>query len=44
MSLWISYRHLSFGDNTATVFGTDAVGAAGYEDFQYVKFGGLINF
>jgi hypothetical protein len=41
MSLWLSYRHLSFNDNYNAVFG----GAArNYEDFQYVKFGGLINF
>jgi len=34
MSLWISYRHLDFDDNTAT----------SYEDFQYIKAGALINF
>ncbi len=44
MSLWLSYRHLSFGDNIGTVIGPTAAGAAGYKDFQYVKFGGLINF
>ncbi len=44
MSLWLSYRHLEFGDNIGNVLGNTAAGAAGYEDFQYVKFGGLINF
>ncbi len=44
MSLWLSYRHLSFGDNTNDILGPTAVGSAGYESFQYVKFGGLINF
>ena len=40
MSLWISYRHLSANDN-AEAFDPTAVG---YEDFQYVKAGALINF
>ena len=44
MSLWISYRHLSFDDNVGAILGPNVVGAAGFEDFQYVKFGGLINF
>jgi hypothetical protein len=44
MSLWISYRHLSFDDNVGDILGAGATGAAGYEDFQYIKFGGLINF
>ncbi len=40
MSLWLSYRHLSYDDNFFQTFGV----AQNYEDFQYVKFGGLINF
>ncbi len=44
MSLWLSYRHLSFGDNIVHVLGPDGRRIGGYEDFQYVKFGGLINF
>jgi predicted porin len=44
MSLWLSYRNLQFDDNVATVFGPTVPGASGYEHFQYVKFGGLINF
>ncbi len=34
MSVWLSYRHLSYDDSTL----------ASYDDFKYVKFGGLINF
>jgi len=34
MSLWVSYRHLEYDDNSA----------ANYEDFDYVKAGALINF
>jgi hypothetical protein len=41
MSIWISYRHLQADDNLAGVTGTNL---AGYKDFQYVKFGGLINY
>ena len=52
MSLWLSYRHLSLDDNLCGVSGNfggscDAVcrrHVAGYKSFQYVKFGGLINF
>ena len=49
MSLWLSYRHLEFDDNLCAVL----PGAAnclngnrqsGIEDFQYIKFGGLINY
>jgi hypothetical protein len=45
MSLWLSYRHLDYTDglNAAQRIATYGVNA-GYEDFQYVKFGGLINF
>jgi hypothetical protein len=39
MSLWLSYRHLSYDDDT-TFRGLPS----SYDDFQYVKFGGLINF
>jgi hypothetical protein len=38
MSLWISYRHLSYDDNVLGALGTSA------EDFDYVKAGALINF
>jgi hypothetical protein len=41
MSLWLSYRHLSYSDDIPAN-NTAAVG--GYEGFQYIKFGGLINF
>jgi hypothetical protein len=41
MSLWLSYRHLDYSDDLAS-HNTAAVG--GFENFQYVKFGGLINF
>ena len=34
MSVWLSYRHLDYSDNSA----------ANYEDFQYIKAGALINF
>jgi len=34
MSMWLSYRNIEYSDNS----GLD------YEDFQYVKFGALINF
>jgi hypothetical protein len=44
MSLWLSYRNLQYGDNIADVLGPATIGADGYEHFQYVKFGGLINF
>ncbi len=46
MSLWLSYRHLSYSDGLNSV----DLAAAGldthtsYDDFQYIKFGGLINF
>ncbi len=39
MSLWISYRRVSFDNND-----TSAAGIFGYDDFQYVKGGALINF
>jgi hypothetical protein len=35
MSLWVSYRNLEYSDNS---------GNGGYEDFQYIKAGALINF
>lgn len=38
MSLWLSYRHLDAEDDFALATGHDI------EDFQYVKFGALINF
>ena len=53
MSLWLSYRHLSLDDNLCgvsgfagggTVTGCSTGDVAGYKSFQYVKFGGLINF
>ena len=49
MSLWLSYRHLSFGDNLCAVNPAAAECVAGsrqtgFEDFQYVKLGGPINF
>ncbi len=34
MSLWLSYRHIQYDDNSAN----------SYEDFQYIKAGALINF
>ena len=34
MSVWVSYRNLSYEDGTAV----------NYDDFQYVKAGALINF
>lgn len=34
MSLWLSYRHIEYSDNSAN----------DYEDFQYIKAGALINF
>jgi len=37
MSLWVSYRHLDYSDNNPDKL-------AGFEDFQYVKAGALINF
>jgi hypothetical protein len=40
MSIWLSYRHLHFSDNLPT----DNIGTGGFHDFQYIKFGGLINF
>ena len=51
MSLWLSYRHMGYSDNLCGVT-TAAANAAtcaagglpGYKDFQYIKFGGLINF
>ena len=39
MSLWLSYRHLPFDDSTAFYRLPSS-----YEDFQYVKLGGPINF
>jgi len=36
MSIWLSYRHLDFSNNGAP--------AIDFDDFQYVKFGALINF
>ena len=36
MSIWLSYRHLDFSNN-----GSPAID---FDDFQYVKFGALINF
>ena len=50
MSLWLSYRHLSLDDNLCGVSGNGlhiagcSTGRCGYKDFQYIKFGGLINF
>jgi hypothetical protein len=41
MSLWLSYRHLSFSNNIPAN-NTAAVG--GLEGFQYVKLGSLIDF
>ncbi|HRN84960.1 MAG TPA: porin, partial [Hyphomicrobium sp.] len=38
MSLWISYRHLSYDDALLSATGNSV------EDFQYVKAGALINF
>ncbi len=35
MSIWLSYRHLSFDNNQA---------GQSFEEFQYVKGGALINF
>jgi hypothetical protein len=34
MSVWLKYRNLSYDDNSGEA----------YDDFQYVGFGGLINF
>ena len=34
MSVWVSYRHIEYDDNTSN----------SYEDFQYIKAGALINF
>lgn len=34
MSLWLSYRHIEYSDNSVN----------SYEDFQYIKAGALINF
>jgi predicted porin len=34
MSLWVSYRHIEYDDNSTN----------DYEDFQYIKAGALINF
>jgi hypothetical protein len=44
MSLWLSYRNLEFSDNIIGINGPGGLGSSGYEHFQYVKFGGLINF
>jgi hypothetical protein len=47
MSLWISYRHLSLDDNLCggvTGITCTTNETFGYHSFQYVKFGGLINF
>jgi hypothetical protein len=44
MSLWVSYRHLSYDDGAVFATGAAAGQAIDYKDFQYVKFGGLINF
>jgi len=38
MSLWVSYRHLEYSDNNIKLPGV------GFEDFQYIKAGALINF
>ncbi|AHB48957.1 hypothetical protein W911_11960 [Hyphomicrobium nitrativorans NL23] len=38
MSLWVSYRHLSYDDSDLATLGTSV------EDFQYIKAGALINF
>ncbi len=40
MSLWLSYRHLSYDDSFVSAAGVPT----SYDDFQYIKFGGLINF
>ncbi len=39
MSVWIKYRNLSLDSNNAA-----DIAAGGYEDFQYVGLGALINF
>ncbi len=52
MSLWLSYRHLSYDDgltSEALAAGVPLPGHSidthtGYDSFQYIKFGGLINF
>jgi hypothetical protein len=49
MSIWLSYRHLEFDDNLCSAIpgaGDCANGnrASGFESFQYIKFGGLINY
>ena len=43
MSMWLSYRHMEFEDNGVVETG-GIPEATRYEDFQYVKFGALINF
>lgn len=45
MSLWLSYRHASADvDCKNAALCTGVAGLNDLEDFQYVKFGGLINF
>lgn len=46
MSVWVKYRHMSYSDNALTdnLRGPGGNVAVGYEDFQYVGVGGLINF
>jgi hypothetical protein len=45
MSLWLSYRHLSYTDDLTPAERIDLYGVNnGYKDFQYIKFGGLINY
>jgi hypothetical protein len=41
MSIWLSYRHLHYSDDLLRAGGP---AANDFADFQYVKFGGLINF
>ena len=40
MSVWLKYRNLSLDSNSVA----DNVGGGGYEDFQYVGVGAIINF
>jgi len=54
MSMWLSYRHLSYDDDGCFINGQGAVlpvdcgdsvrFRTNYDDFQYIKFGALINF
>ena len=42
MSMWLTYRHLSGESNVGEV--GDVEDRVNLDDFQYVKFGALINF